>query len=466
MGKLFALGAYFYQAGLAFGILILVARVLPAAEYAGYSIFMAATMFVAVCFFEWIRFACSRFYPGRDAQTEADQRAVLLAEMAGAAIACSASGLVALLFGVPPVIAVLGALTAIFQGGSDIHLTMLRFRRQFSDFSWLQGLRATVLAGGSIAGALAFHSLAGTASGLVLGYLLFAAVAVAVELRTVHPRGVLRGQIVREHLSYGSVTAGASVIGLLAPLGLRVILSSTLGAQASAGALLAVDLLQKPFVLIVSALQAIQYPDVVSAFDAPERKGLASHLGQYYALLVTLSLVTGAGILAVLLPVAEIAVAQPLRAAFLETAPLLTFVFMLRSLTQNMSTTPAHLEKDLAQMIVLALIDCLGLDLLAFVAALVPGASALLIIGAAAIGTLAAGAYGLRILLRLPFEVYAAPMLFGLAGLCVPAYLLLVPAASIWIASGVALLAAGISSLGGLYGLSRIMGLGQPKAPA
>jgi len=464
VAKILALGAYFYQAALAFGLLIVVARLLPAADYAGYSIFIASTQFVAICCFDWIRYACTRFYPGRDAAAEADQRRTLWGETAAAALVCVIAGAIVIPLGLPPVIAGLGVAVAIVQGGSDIHFTMLRFRRQFSAFSGLQGFRATILATGSIAGAWMGHSLVTTATGLVGAYLVFAAIALVVELRVRRPAGRWSSDIAREHLSYGSISAGASVIGLLAPLGLRLILSSTLGPIAAAGALLAVDLLQKPFVLIIAALQAIQYPDVVTAFDHAERKGLRQHLGQYYALLVTLSLITGTGILAILLPVSAIAVAPELRSSFLAGAPILVFLFMLRSITQFVSTTPAHLEKDLMQMLVLALVDCIGLDVLAWGAALLPNPSAMTIIAAAAIGTIAAGLFGLRILSRLPFEIYATPMLIGVASLIVPTLLVVMPLASIWVSAGLAVAAGGAISLAALYALYRIMGFGRAAA--
>ncbi len=457
MAKLFALGAYFYQAALAFGLLIVVARILPAHDYAGYSIFVATSQFTAISFFEWIRFACSRFYPGQTADSEAAQRATMTVEAGAAALAGALAGLVAALLGLPLELALMGVGVAVLQGGTDLHLTLVRFRRQFRMFSWLQGLRASLLATGTIGGALLLPSLTGAALGLLGAYAIYAAIGTVATQREQLPRGQWDAALAREHLSYGSVSAGASMLGLLAPLGLRLILANTLGAQAAAGALLAVDLLQRPFVLMVSALQAVQYPDVVSAHDAPDRQGLRRHLGQYYALLVTLCVLTGAGILAILVPVTELAVAPDLRTGFFEVAPLLVLLFLLRSLTQNMSTTPAHLRKNLMQMLVLALIDCLGLTLLAGLGALLPGAGGLLVIAGAAAGTVIAGLVGLKILLSLPFEIFGQPMLVAALALVPPLLLLAWPVGGSVVTTLGSIGSVGVLSLAALYALYRVM---------
>ncbi len=163
----------------------------------------------------------------------------------------------------------------------------------------------------------------------------------------------------RKHFVYGSVAAGASVIGLLAPLGLKSILTAALGAGGAAGALLALDLLQRPFVLIVSALQAIQYPDVVATYD---REGATpafrQQLGAYYSLLTGFTLMTAAGIFALLQPVGQIRHRTGPARRLLSAAPFVTGLSVCRALTLNMLPTPAHPRHRLLAIFLLAVVDC------------------------------------------------------------------------------------------------------------
>src|SRR5260221_13566633 len=116
MAKVFALGAYLYQAVLAFGLLILIARILPASDYATYSLFIATSQFVAIAFFEWVRFACSRFYPGRTALSEATQRQTIIVEGALCALACMILGAETIVFGLSAALALIGAAVSILLG--------------------------------------------------------------------------------------------------------------------------------------------------------------------------------------------------------------------------------------------------------------------------------------------------------------------------------------------------------------
>ena len=69
MAKIVALAAYFYQAAVAFGLLIIVAHYAVAGRLIrAYSLFISISQFAAILCFEWIRFACSRFYPGQYGQ--------------------------------------------------------------------------------------------------------------------------------------------------------------------------------------------------------------------------------------------------------------------------------------------------------------------------------------------------------------------------------------------------------------
>jgi hypothetical protein len=156
-------------------------------------------------------------------------------------------------------------------------------------------------------------------------------------------------------------------------------------------------------------------------------------------------------------PVALIAVDTDLQAQFLIAAPFVVALATLRALTQNVSNTPAHLRRDLVQLIVLALVDCVLLNVLALAAAWTFGADSAAILGAATLGAFLAGLVGLRVLVSLPAELPMKPLFAAVIGLVVPVLLLLAPLGDPFVATAVGLLAAGLTSLIALWFLYRAM---------
>lgn len=452
MAKIVALAAYFYQAAVAFGLLIAVAHLLTPADYAAYSLFISISQFAAIFCFEWVRFACSRFYPGQGAGSEALERKALSVEFAACSAICLIAASASIFFSVPTEIAVLGGLVAIFQGGSDLHLTMLRFRQEFRIFSRLQGSRATILAVGTLAGAAVAPTFTCTVIGLMAGYLAYGLLALFLTRNSLREAARFEPPLVRKHFVYGSVAASASVIGLLTPLGLKAILTAVLGAGAAAGALLALDLLQRPFVLIVSALQAIQYPDVVSTYD---REGatptFSRQLGEYYSLLTGLTLMTAAGIFALLQPVGQFVIAVGLREGFLAAAPFVIGLATCRALTFNMLPTPAHLQHRLLAIFLLAVLDCVLLNIGVLAGGHLGSDNDAALMAGGMIGALCAMGIGLKVMMSLSFDFVWPPVVFSAVGLAVPVLATAGFGYSLWISVAVGVAGGALFCLLGLY---------------
>ncbi|WDZ76091.1 hypothetical protein PWG15_15975 [Ensifer adhaerens] len=466
MAKIIALGAYFYQAVIAFGLLIIVAHWLAPADYASYSLFISICQFAAIAAFEWVRFACTRFYPGADADSEAAERRVILTEALVCAVLCLIAASVSLFFGVPPVVALVGGLVSIAQGGSDLHLTMLRFRQNFRAFSVLQGSRATILAAGTLLGALISPSFLSTVTGLLAGYVAYGLLAFLLSRRAVtRPAVALDSARIRKHLVYGSVSAGAATAAMFAPLVLKAILTSALGATGAAGALLALDLLQRPFVLIVSALQAIQYPEIVAAHDrAEDRASLPRQLGQYYALLTSFALMMAAGIFAVLLPAAWLVISPDLQRGFLATAPAIIVLSLVRTLTQIMLPTPLHLRQRLALILLLAVADCVLLSLGALAALAVAGADDAALAWGSTIGAVLAALVGLRLMSSLAFDFSWPPVLLSAAGLGAAVLAFFLSGETSYVAIGTGIVVGGLLCLLALNRLRLMMQSPRPGA--
>jgi hypothetical protein len=245
---------------------------------------------------------------------------------------------------------------------------------------------------------------------------------------------------VRKHLVYGSVSAGAASASMFAPLALKAIFTSVLGPGGAAGALLALDLLQRPFVLIVSALQAIQYPEIVAAHDkGGDTLALRRELGQYYALLTSFALMMAAGIFAVLVPATWLVISPDLQAGFLATAPFVIILSLARVLTQIMLPTPLHLKQRLTAIFALAAIDCALLNLFALASAFLLAPSAATLMAGGALGAIFASLIGLRLMATLPFDFTWSPVLLAAAGLGVTivAFVLSYRSATVATAAGI-----------------------------
>lgn len=420
MAQLAAAGAYFFQAAMALGLVLAVSRLLPAADYTIYSFFMAVTQFGAILAFEWIRFACSRFYPGPSAASEAAERHAMRFGCLVSTIASMAIGALAWLVGLPADLAAMGTCVAIFQGSSDLHLSMLRFKLAFRAFSWLQSVRATLLTATTLAGALLGQTVFWALAGLLAGYGAYGAILIVVARGIGGPLERPDLTLVRKHLVYGSVSAGASVASLLAPIGLKAILTAVLGASGAAGALLAIDLLQRPFIMMVQTVQGTCYPGLVALYDrTPNSDGLARQLGQYYGLLMGLTLMTAAGLLAVLSPLVPILIVGDLQSGFLQAAPFIVAIAAMRALVQTMLPTPAHLTRRLPMILMLALIDCAALNGCALVALGGFGATATGLLTGAAAGAAVAMLPGLILMQTVPYRLPWLPLALASAALAI-----------------------------------------------
>jgi len=420
MAQLAAAGAYFYQAAMALGLVVAMSRLLPAADYTVYSFFIAISQFGAILAFEWIRFACSRFYPGPSAATETAERHAMRFGCLVSAAASIAVGAVAWRLGLPGDMALMGTCVAIFQGSSDLHLSMLRFRIAFRAFSWLQCLRATLVTAATLGGAVFGQTVFWALAGLLAGYCLYGVVLIVVT-RGIGGRFVRPDlSLVRKHLVYGSVSAGASVASLLAPIGLKAILTAVLGAQGAAGALLAIDLLQRPFIMVVQTAQGTCYPQIVTLYDRmPHRDGFERSLGRYYGLLTGLTLMTAAGLLAVLGPVVPFLIASDLQAGFLQAAPFVIAIAAMRALIQTMLPTPAHLLRRLPVILMLAVADCVLLNVAALLAMRGFGFTDTTLLAGAVAGSALAMLPGLALLQTLPFRLPWSPLALSAAALAV-----------------------------------------------
>jgi hypothetical protein len=358
--KVATLGAYGYQAAAALGLVLAVAHVLSAAEYARFSLTLATAQFAAIGAFEWVRIAASRFYPGPDPERAPLQKASLGAGFLGSAAIGVLVSLGAMLGGAPVSVVLLGAAIAVGQGLTDLYLTFVRFRGDLGAFARLQSLRATAMIGFAVGGALLTASATGALAGIVLAHAALAAVALVTD-QHLHATPWRRPslELVKAQVAYGAPAAGASILYLATTLIARFAISFAAPGAAGAGALLAFDLLQRPFAVVTTAFHALLYPPVVRAYDRGGFKEAGPAIRRLYLIEVGLIGALSAGLLAVFAwPAAvRIVVPETLMATFSASAGFATLLFAIRTITANLVPIQLHLMHRGSEILKIALLD-------------------------------------------------------------------------------------------------------------
>jgi hypothetical protein len=288
------------------------------------------------------------------------------------AMAASAGALAtvaALALGAPPLTVIMSAILALGQGLTDLHLTMIRFRRRLSVFSRLQTLRSTLLLTGGVAGALIGGDAAGVLIGLCLAHAVtFAVAARGDEMLRVAPWRSPSMALFQEHLRYGVPAAGASALHLGTVLAARYAITFLAPGAGGTGALLAFDVLQRPFSVVTTAFHAILYPPVVAAYDRGGFGHAKRSLTQLYG--VELVCVLGLAIVLALVlqtpSVAALLAPDDLGPGFTAVVPWAAALFATRAALVNLAPLTFHLARRTSTILLVAIGDAatFGLALL------------------------------------------------------------------------------------------------------
>jgi hypothetical protein len=346
LDKLFALGAYGVQAASTLGVVLVVSHLLDPRSFGAYSLVVATSQTAAVLASEWIRLAALRFCSG-----DSDDLPQRVATVQCTFVAvCLMLILLALGMGatgrIPIDQALLGTVVVILLGATDLQLVFLRVRGSFNGFARLQAARALILLVSPTVAAWSTRSATGTLAGLALGYLVSMALFVRADpswwrLQPALFRLAFLGQMVR----YGMTAAGASMIHSLVPMGLRWTGQATMSTSTFAGYSLALDLLQKPFALVTSAIGGILSPGVIKQYEEAPQGGM-SKLKQLYEVQSWAVIVLLGGSLAFIPEVAQWVVKADLRDSFALLGPVVAMIFAGHIVIQTILATPGHLLKS------------------------------------------------------------------------------------------------------------------------
>lgn len=342
--KALALGAYAFQAFATLGLVFGVSHMLPAGEYGQYSLVVATAQSAAVLAFEWIRLAAVRFCSGSEGDEVATRLATVQATFAAACGALVVVGAGVAMWQTQLQVSVsLGLVVALLMGATDLQLIFLRSRGSFLQFAGLQCSRSMALLVASIGAAWATQSTEGALLGLAGGYAVSLILFVLADPAWWRWKlSLARKRVFKDMAAYGISAAAASMVYLQVPLLLRWVAKSVLGVDAFAGFSLTMDILQKPFALVTSAIGGILTPGIIAEFEQSSDPRSPKLRQLYEAQMWSVFLLLG-GSIAFLPEMCALVVRPSLHAAVLACGPAVAIIFAGHTLVQTTISIPGHL---------------------------------------------------------------------------------------------------------------------------
>ena len=358
MLRFLAIASYVYQSAAAILLIFTVSHVLQTADYTAFSLALATSQFLSVLAFEWLQLAGVRFLASAEGLQAAEIKSALFTALALSAAVLFIVGTIAgFLKHIPMEMVTLGLAIAIVQEITDLHFMMIRVSGRLGLLTMLMIARATTLFVVAVAGALKFGSAEGTLLGMLAGQTagLFLGSIRDLSLREWKPRRTQR-EYLGKFCQYGMRAAAASVIHLSIPVMIRMIVIGRLGeaGAASAGFSMALDILQRPYTVLVSAIHTVTYPDVVASFDRSSEAEARRAAARLFEFVICTTIVMLGGLIAFLPDAAQLFVPLALQSSFLAVAPAATTFFFLHTHLQATLAVVPHLRKAATRLIIVA----------------------------------------------------------------------------------------------------------------
>ncbi len=387
MMRLLALGGYFYQSAAAILLIFAISHILPPANYTHFSLALASSQLLGIFMFEWLQLAGVRFLAAARGEGAARLRASLfIGALISAVILVLVGSVASTAVALPPKVAALGLALAVLQGLTDLLFMMVRVAGRLGTAGVLLFLRASILLLGAVGGALIGADTASTLLGSICGYavsLLIGLIVLRAPFRPA-PLATLRADL-WDFCRYGMLAAGASVIHLTVPVTIRFIIVGHLAADpaASAGFSMAIDLLQRPFSVLVSAIHTINYPEVVFKFEHESEMEARHSTARLFDFVICTTLVLLGGLIGFLPDAGRIFVPHAMLRSFLDAAPAAaTFYFLHTHLQATLAVIP-HLRKSALRLVIVAGCQLAAVAVVAMVAVARDASPANVLVGAA-----------------------------------------------------------------------------------
>ena len=341
----------------AIGLIFAIGHILSPTNYTVFSLALASSQLLSVLMFEWLQLAGVRFLAPATGSDAVRLRSSLFSAAGLSALALVlVGGLVSLFAKLPLELTALGVALAAAQGVTDLHFMMIRVSGRLGAAAMLLIGRATLLLAGAIAGAMVFGNATATLAGIVLGHII------SMLLGSLSDRSLLQWRprlTARADLSgfcrYGMLAAGASVLHLAVPVMIRFIVVGRLGGpSAAAGFSMALDLLQRPFTVLVSAIHTVNYPDVVVRFDRGSDRDARQTTARLFDFIICSTAIMLGGLIGFLPDVARLFVPHDILASFLSAAPAAAAFYFLHLHLQGTLAILPHLQKSALRLVVVA----------------------------------------------------------------------------------------------------------------
>lgn len=357
MTRLFAIGGYVYQSGVAIVLIFAISHILIASDYTTFSLALASSQLLCVLMFEWLQLAGLRFLAAAKANEASQLRwSLFVAAILSAAALVIIGGCASLLSNLSRGVVSLGLTVAVLQGVTDLYFLTIRLSDRLGTASVLLALRATALLAGAVAGAACAGTAEATLAGLAAGHatgLIVAIIAHRTPLRPVSLHLMLADWF--EFCRYGMLAAGASVIHLSVPVLLRFIVIGRLGATgAGAGFSIALDLLQRPFWVLNAAIHTVSYPEVVSDFETGSAAKAVQSTSRMFEFMICATTVLLGGLIAFLPEAAQLMVPLDSLEGFMTVAPFVAVFYFLHTHLQATVAVVPHLEKRASRLVIIA----------------------------------------------------------------------------------------------------------------
>jgi O-antigen/teichoic acid export membrane protein len=374
MIRLLAFGGYVFQSATAIVLIFVVSHLLPPASYTSFSLALASSQLLCVFMFEWLQLAGVRFLAAAEGDDAARLRSSLFAAgLLSTVVLVSVGSAVSLIGTLAPRVVALGLAIAVLQGLADMYFMAIRVSDRLGTAASLLILRASLLLVGAVAGASVYGTAEATLLGIVCGHatsLIAGLFAHRTPLRRPSHRAMLTDWM--DFSRYGMLAAGASVIHLSVPVIIRFIVVSSLGAAAptaTAAFSMAIDLLQRPFSVLVAAIHTVSYPEVVIQFERGTDDDARRATSRLLDFILCATVVMLGGLIGFLPDASRLFVPTDLLTGFLAVAPAAAVFYFLHTHLQATLAVIPHLRKAATRLVVMAACQLALVSLVSSIAA-------------------------------------------------------------------------------------------------
>ena len=356
MSKVFAFLSYGLNAGVMLVIALLLAKLLRSSEYSSYSFAVATAQMLAVCTFEWLRIAATRYYPGPEPENATNLRKAFLSGQYMISFMLMIAAFVITLW-TGNVTWVLVTTYSVSQSLVDLQFTMLRFDARLGLFSRLQTLRGILSLVLVVSVAFVFRS----GNTALLGGIL-ANVMTILSLEFCQPGFVLtrpsRGHFttLRNIAIYGVSAATAGGLYQFGPYLLRCAAFRGSSETSYAAFSLVADLMQRPYSVALTALNGVFFPDAVREHDHSPDSGQPA-LRLLYAIQVWCLLMIFGCAMAFRNELMPLIVKSALIPGVFTVFPFLSVFFLVHAAIQTTSALSLHLARAGFKLILQATIE-------------------------------------------------------------------------------------------------------------